>query len=127
MGECDQKVGNLKKVTVLFEAGRRPESMDITREPICDDFVYGVGSHGLSPFEFALANKGKGDEIVVPMSTTGMPDFFCHHLVPHSAIPEGAGVFYLRMRIVGVSAANQREIITAMAEAAACASGCCGH
>jgi len=127
MGEYDQKVGNLKKVAVLFEAGRRPESMDLTREPICYDFVYGVGPHGLSPFEFELANMGEGEEIVIPMSTRGMPDFFCHHLIPLSAIPEGVGAFYLRMRIVGVSAADQREVIKAMAEAAACGSGCCGH
>ncbi len=123
----DEKVGNLKKVTVLFEAGTRPETMDLTHEPIPYEFIYGVGTHGLSPFEFELANKAGGDEMVLPMSKGEMSDFFCHHFIPQLAIPEGGEGFYLRMRIVGVSAPDQREVIKAMAEAAACGGGCCGH
>ncbi len=122
-----ERVGNLKRVVVLLEAGKSREVGDLTGEPIPYDFVYGVGAHGLSPFEVELANKSEGHEMVVPMSTGRMGDFFCHHLIPQLAIPAGVEVFYLRMRIVGVSVAGQREIIKAMAEAAACGSGCCGH
>jgi hypothetical protein len=127
MDKKDGKVGNLKKVAVLLEAGTRPEAMDLTREPIPYDFVYGVGAHGLSPFEFELADKGEGDEMVIPVHTEEMADFFCHHFIPQLAIPAGVGEFYLRTRIAGVSAADPREIIKAMAEAAACGRGCCGH
>jgi hypothetical protein len=123
----DQKVGNLRKISVLLQAGTRPETMDLTGEPIPYDFIYGVGTRGLSPFEFELANKAGGDEMVLPVNTEEMPDFFCHHFIPKLAIPEGVEIFYLRIRIVGVSSPDQREVIKAMAEAAACESGCCGH
>jgi hypothetical protein len=127
MDEIDRKVGHLKKISVLLQAGTKPETMDLTGEPIPYDFIYGVGTRGLSPFEFELANKAGGDELVLPMNTEEMPDFFCHHFIPQSAIPEGVESFYLRIRIVQVSAPDRREIIKAMAEAAACESGCCGH
>ena len=127
MDEKDEKVGNLKKVAVLLEAGTRPETMDLTREPIPYDFVYGVGTHGLSPFEFELADKGEGDEMVIPVRTEEMANFFCHHFMPQLEIPEGVGAFYLRTLIAEVSAADQREVIKAMAEAATCGTGCCGH
>ena len=127
MDEKDKKVGNLKKVAVLLEAGTGPEAMDLTREPTPYDFVYGVGTHGLSPFEFALADKGEGDEMVIPVRTEEMANFFCHHFMPQLEIPEGVGAFYLRIRIARVNAADPREIIKAMAEAAACGTGCCGH
>lgn len=126
MEEKDEKVGNLKKVAILLEAGTRPGVMDLTREPIPYEFVYGVGTHGLSPFEFALAEKGEGEERVIPVRTGEMTNFFGHHLIPLE-IPEGVGAFYLRTLIVEISAADPREIIKAMAEAAACGSGCCGH
>jgi hypothetical protein len=127
MDKKDKKVGNLKKVAVLLEAGTGSEAMDLTREPITYDFVYGVGVHGLSPFEFELADKGEGDEMVIPVHTEEMADFFCHHFIPQLTIPEGLGKIYLRTRIAGVSAAEPMEIVKAMAEAAACGSGCCGH
>jgi hypothetical protein len=127
MDEIDQKVGHLKKISLLLQAGTSAETMDLTREPIPYDFIYGVGTQGLSPFEFELSNKAGGDEIVLAVGTKEMPDFFCHHFIPPLAIPEGVEVFYLRLRIVGVSAPDQREVIKAMAEAAACGSGCCGH
>ena len=123
----DEKVGNLKGVAVFLEAGTGPEAMDLTREPTPYDFVYGVGTHGLSPFEFALADKGEGDEMVIPVRPGEMANFFCHHFIPQLEIPEGVGAFYLRMLIAEIDAANPREIIKAMAEAAACGSGCCGH
>jgi hypothetical protein len=123
----DEKVGNLKKVAVLLEAGTRPEIMDLTPAPIPYDFVYGVGTHGLSPFEFELTEKSEGEEILIPVRTGEMADFFCHHFIPQLEIPEGVGVFYLRTLIAGISAADPKEIIKAMAEAAACGSGCCGH
>ena len=123
----DEKVGNLKRVAVFLEAGTRPEVMDLTREPILYDFVYGVGTLGLSPFELELAEKRKGEEMVIPVRPGEMANFFCHHFIPQLEIPEGVGEFYLRTMIAGISAADPREIIKAMAEAAACGSGCCGH
>jgi hypothetical protein len=127
MDERGEKVGSLKKISVLLEAGMRSEVMDLTREPIPYDFVYGVGTHGLSPFEFELSEKREGDEIIIPLRTDEMANFFCHHVIPQLGIPEGVGEFYLRALIAEISAADPRDIIRAMAEASACRSGCCGH
>jgi hypothetical protein len=127
MDKKDVRVGNLKKIRVLLEAGLTPQAMDLTGESIPYDFIYGVGTQGLSPFEFELANKGEGDELVISISKEQMPNFFCHHFIPQLWIPEGVGAFYLKVRIAAVNSPDQREVIKAMAEAAACGSGCCGH
>lgn len=127
MNQDDKKVGNLKKIAIHLEAGIRPEAMDLTREPILYEFVYGVGSHGLSPFELELAERKEREEWLTPVRTSELANFFCHHLIPQLEIPESVGAFYLRTLILRVSAANPREIIKAMAEAAGCGSGCYGH
>ena len=127
MDEKDEKVGNLKRVAILLEAGTRPEVMDLTREPIPYDFIYGVGTHGLSPFELELAEKRRGERIVIPVCTGEMANFFCHHFIPRLRIPEGVEAFYLRTLIDRINTPDPKEIIKAMAEAAACGSECCGH
>ena len=127
MDEMDEKVGNLKKVGVLLEAGTSPDSMDLTSEPIPYDFVFGIGTHGLSPFESELEGRRRGEEMVIPVQAGETADFFCHHLIPRLEIPESVGAFYLKAFIAEINGADPREIIRAMAEASACGSGCCGH
>jgi hypothetical protein len=127
MEEKDEKVGHLKKISVRMEAGKHAETMDLTREPVPCDFIYGTGMQGLSPFEFELADKRAGDILTVHLRGEEIPRFFEHLCIPQLTILEGVSAFYLRVRIVEVSEPDQREIIKAMAEAAACGDSCCGH
>jgi hypothetical protein len=127
MEERNAKVGPLKKITLILEAGRQPVTMDLTREPVSYNFIYGTGIQGLSPFEFALADKRAGDVLNLHLRGEEIPSFFQHLFIPQLAVLDGVGAFYLRVRVVEVSEPDQREIIKAMAEAAACGDSCCGH
>jgi hypothetical protein len=125
--EKDDRVGHLKKISLRLEAGTHAEAMDLIREPVSCDFIYGIGMQGLSPFEFTLADKKAGDILNLHLRAEELPRFFQHLFIPQLAILEGMNVFYLRVRVVDVSEPDQREIIKAMAEAAACGDSCCGH
>jgi hypothetical protein len=127
MEKRNRKVGPLKKITLILEAGMEPETMDITRSPVSYDFIYGTGSQGLSPFEFALADKKAGDIVNLHLRGEEIPSFFQHLSIPQLAVLDGVSAFYLTVRVVEVSEPEQREILKAMAEAAECGDSCCGH
>ncbi len=127
MSESLREVSPLKKISLLLEAGTEPDKTDLTVEPIPCEFVFGVGSQGLSPLESELANRKEGDGLSTPVRGEELSALFQHLLIPPLAIPEGIGTFYLKVKIVKVSEANPKEVIRAMAEAAACGDHCCGH
>jgi hypothetical protein len=121
------RVENLRMVTVSVEAGATAETMDLTSTPQEWEFVFGIGSGGLTPLEFELAGKGIGEEALVHVRREDLADTFRHVPVPSffSTWPlEGC---WLKLRVVGVREADQREIIKALAEMAGCGSQCCDH
>jgi len=65
--------------------------MDLTHERFLMILFMDVALTGFSPFEFELADKGKGDEMVILVHTEEMVSFFCHHFIPQLAIPDGVG------------------------------------
>jgi hypothetical protein len=130
IGEMEKrsaKVGPWKKITLILEAGMEPETMDLTHEPVSYDFIYGTGMQGLSPFEFALADKRAGDILDLRLRREEMRSFFQHLSIPQLTVLKGISTFYLKVQVVGISEPDQREIIKAMAEAAECGDSCCGH
>ena len=52
-----EKIGVLKKITLSVEAGTAPDSMDLTPKSAHFEFIYGLGTSGLTPFEIQLADK----------------------------------------------------------------------
>ena len=127
MNEQRQPIAPLKKVSLLLEAGTGPDKMDLAAEPIPFEFIFGAGSQGLSPFEFELANKKEGEGFSMHVGVEELPDLFQHLFIPSLAVPESISSFYLKVKIVKVSEADPKEVIRAMAEAAACGDHCCGH
>ena len=127
MNENLQVVGPLKKIRLLLEAGTGPDKLDLSLEPIPFEFILGVGSQGLSPFEFQLADKKEGDGLSLHIRVEELSDLFQHLLIPSLAIPESISAIHLNVKIVKVSQADPKEVIKAMAEAAGCGDHCCGH
>jgi hypothetical protein len=127
MNENLQVVGPLKKISLLLEAGTGPDKLDLSLEPIPFEFILGVGSQGLSPFEFQLADKKEGDGLSMNIRVEELSDLFQHLLIPSLAIPESISEIYLNVKIVKVSQADPKEVIKAMAEVAGCQDHCCGH
>ena len=122
-----EKIGPLKKVTLSIEAGTTPESMDLTPQPSLFEFIYGLGTKGLTPIEFHLAEKTVGDEVRLQIDGKQIPQVFQHLIPPPIRTPEDVDVLYLRFRVTEIIPAEQREVIKALAEIADCGDDCCGH
>ena len=124
----------MMKVNLSFMAGETPNEMDITLDHPDFEFIFGIGSGGLTPFEYELADMNAGDDIDIQLRNTDTQRFFEH------LYPSVRGLFldrselFLNVRIKAIGPAEGREIIKAMAEMTArsesgggCGGGCgCG-
>jgi hypothetical protein len=120
-------VDNLKKITLTIEAGTSANKMDITARPLSMTFVYGLGAAGLTPIEYALADKSTGDVVLVSIQPGKMAWTFGHLQPPFETKLDDTDEVHLRMRIDHIMPAEGREIISAMAAAAECGCDCgCG-
>lgn len=113
-----EKIENLKKVSLLLEVGNRATPFE---------FIFGIGTEGLSPFEFELAGKKVGDVVALQLRGEEVPHTFQHLMIPALDRLEGKDSFLLKVRVEKVSPADQKEVIKAMAEIASCGDHCCGH
>ena len=120
-------VDNLKKITLSIEAGTSAKKMDITARPQSMTFVYGLGTTGLTPFEYHLADKSTGDEVLVSIRPGELARTFGHLLPLLETELDDTAEVRLKVRIDRIIPAEGREIISAMAAAAECGCDCgCG-
>jgi hypothetical protein len=120
-------VGNLKKITLTIEAGTSANKMDITARPKSMTFVYGLGTTGLSPFEYALADKSTEDVVLVRIRPGELERTFGHLQPPFDTKLDDTAEVHLRVCVTKIEPAEGREIISAMAAAAECGCDCgCG-
>jgi len=120
-------VDNLKKITLSIEAGTAANMMDITARPQSMTFVYGLGSTGLTPFEYGLADKSTGDVVQISIRPGELARTFGHLQPPFETELDGPAEVHLRVRIDNITPADGREVIRAMAAAAECGCDCgCG-
>ena len=122
------KVENLKKITLTLEAGTSPDTMDLKLKYPQFEFIFALGQEGMSPFEFELVNKTKGEEVLLQINKESYYTFFEHLNPPIWELFENREQFYLKAKITTVAAANNRDVVKALAEMTAHAgSGCdCG-
>ncbi len=128
MTEEQAKVAPLKKLSLHLEAGRSPDRMDLTHGPLPVTFVYGIGKSGLTPFEYELAEKVVGDDIVFSVGADQLDAFF-EHLLPLLPGSTPTDPVHFRVRLENVSTASGREVIQAMAsmtDGCGCGCGCGG-
>ena len=69
------KVDNLKKVTLRLEAGTTADRMDLTPAALEYEFIFGIGSGGMCPFEYQLVNKAAGEEILIQVKRESAFEF----------------------------------------------------
>ena len=120
-------VDNLKKITLTIEAGTSTNKMDITARPQSMTFVYGLGTTGLTPLEYALADKSTGDVVLVNIRPGELARTFGHLQPPFETKLDVTAEVHLRVRVDKIKPAESREIISAMAAAAECGCDCgCG-
>ena len=120
-------VDNLKKITLSIEAGTSVNKMDITARPQSMTFVYGLGTTGLTPIEYALADKSTEDVVLVSIRPGELARTFGHLQPPFETRLDDTVEVHLRVRVDKIKSAEGREIISAMAAAAECGCDCgCG-
>jgi hypothetical protein len=127
MTKGDESVSYLKKVHLLIQAGTSLQSSDLTSGAMEMELVFGVGSHGLTPFEAQLADKPIGTQLDLQIPAGGLHFFFGHIFLPLRRLPDQPGTIYLHLQIDGITQAEPQEVVKALAEVANCGDHCCGH
>ncbi len=122
------QVDNLKKVTFSLRIDGGLAQADLKDTPVVHEFIYGVASEGVCPFEMAFADKVVGEVVSLTILRTNAREMCAHLLQPlrkslgiHS-LPESMS---LEMEVVGVEVAENREVIQAMSQSLG-SSGCGG-
>ncbi|MBI5579609.1 MAG: hypothetical protein HY895_10690 [Deltaproteobacteria bacterium] len=123
----------LQKISVAIRAGAAPGDMNLPLARPEVTFICGIGTGGMTPFEYLLAGRTPGDEISFRVTRPDMEQFF-EHLAPAFAAPfKDRNEVHFQVRLTGIGPADGRAIVRAMAELTAraesggCDCGCgCG-
>ena len=119
------KVENLKKITLTFQAGTSPDEMDLTPKYPEFSFIFGLAPAGMTPFEYELIEKIEGDEVKLHIKKENITKLFEHLNPPIWDLLDGRGEIYLKAKIQAISAADNREIVKALADMTAHGGGDC--
>ena len=119
------KVENLKKITLSFQAGTSPDTMDLTPKFPRFEFIFALGQEGMSPFEYELLDKSEGEEVLLHIHKQAFYGFFEHLNPPIGDLFDGREDVYLKSKISAVATADNRDIVKAMAEMTAHGGGGC--
>ncbi len=124
-----QSVDVLKKISITYTAGTTPETRDVVETPRKLEFVFGVGTQGLTDFEYALAGKNAGDKGQVEVAAGMFEEFFGHLLSPYDFFQAGGiqpGRIFFQYVIDGISDTTPSEVVKSMAAAVGGCEGGCG-
>ncbi len=119
------KVENLKKITLSFQAGTSKDTMDLTPKYAEFNFIFALGPDGMTPFEYELVDKAEGEEVLLHIHKQGFYNFFEHLNPPIWDLFGGREEIYLKATIAAIAAADSRAIVKAMAEMTAHGGGGC--
>ena len=123
----------LQKISVTLRAGAAPGDMNLPLPRPGFTFICGIGTGGMTAFEYLLAGREPGEEISFRVTRSDMEHFF-EHLAPAFSAPfKERDEVHFQARLTGIEPADGREIVRAMAELTAhagsggCDCGCgCG-
>jgi FKBP-type peptidyl-prolyl cis-trans isomerase 2 len=113
-------IQNLKKVSLVLYTSKNNDESAIL------EFIYGIASTGLSPFESALYDKGEGDSLNFTIPASEGHEFFAHLFLP---LRQALGLqimpqkIVLKVEVIAVADAENREVVQSLAKALAG----CGH
>lgn len=120
------KVEHLKKINLAFRAADSHGPGDRTPPALEFKFIFGLAPEGMTPFEYELVEKFEGDDILLHLKKHSRHNFFGHLNPPIANLFQGRAELDLKVKILAISTADNREIVKAMADAAAHGGGGCG-
>lgn len=128
MTEQSKSIDNLKKVTLMLELVKHGEASPEKTVSDAYEFIFGIGSGGLSPIEMELQGRNQGERFIMSIKENEWPGVFGHLKAPDFSGPIEDADIDLTIFVKGVEPAEQKEIIQAMSAASACGADCCsGH
>ena len=122
----------MKKVTLSIiteSAGSEPRKGDSTGSPVIFEFLYGLASGRLCPFESALYDKREGESLSLDVSNAEAQEFFGHLFSPLrqalglQIIPQ---TIALKISVTSVVDADSREVVQSLAQSTSGCGGSCG-
>ena len=119
------KVENLKKITLSFQAGTSKDTMDLTPKYAEFNFIFALGPDGMTPFEYELVDKTEGEEVLLLIHKQAFYNFFEHLNPPIWDLFDDCEDVYLKAKIAAVTTSDTRDIVKAMAEMTAHGGGGC--
>jgi hypothetical protein len=127
------KVEPLQKISVTLRAGAAAGDMTLPLPRPELTFICGIGTGGMTPFEYLLAGREPGDEISFRVTRPDMEQFFEHLVLAFSAPFKDRDEVHFQVGLTGIAPADGREVVRALAEltahagSAGCDCGCgCG-
>ena len=109
-------VENLTKVLLQLEAGTTADRMDLTLVAREFEFIFGIGSGGMCPFEFKLANRAADEEIVIHLKKEEAYLLFEHLRPPVMDLYEKHDALHLKTKILRIEKPDNTEVIKALSE-----------
>lgn len=106
----------LQKISVTLRAGAAPGDMNLPLPHRGLAFICGIGTGGMTPFEYLLAGREPGDEISFRVTRPELEQFFEHLVLAFSAPFKDRDEVHFQVRLTGIEPADGREIVRAMAE-----------
>ena len=129
METIPKKVKVLEKVNLLLSARESLEEEQSGYREWPLSFIYGLAAGGLTPFEQDLADRSVGETLLIRISKARLSSYFQGLVLPSLLVPANQEIFFLQVRIIGVEAVSQRELIRGMAAITQCGHDggeCCG-
>ncbi len=129
MGNNSNTAEPLKKISLNYTAGTTPELKDLIDVPGTLEFIFGIGTQGLTQLECALDGKQAGDNGLIEVDKKNFEDIFGHIIPCTQPFPVSASHFFLHYNITNISDASPREVVKSMAAGGGggCGDGCgCG-
>jgi hypothetical protein len=119
----------LKKITLSVNARTQPERNHSDQKSQAFELIFGLGTEGLTPFEFLLSKQNQGDTFSLNLHPNDICQTFRHIALPHFDFPESAESIFFTFQMIKVEEAENREVIKAMAELSSCGGSCecCSH
>ena len=125
------KVQNLKKISLSFQAGTSADMMDLIPINSRFEFIFGLSPEGMTPFEYELVDQPEGQDVLLRLDRQSLGSFFEHLNPPLLDLFSNCNTVYLKVKIEAVTTADNREIVKALAQMteysdSGCSCGCDG-
>lgn len=117
----------MKEIQLSIQSRIAKEQGEAVPPPFETNFIIGLASDGMCPFEYHLLGKKEGEQIFFQLNRAEISDTFGHINVPMELFPGHADDFCVTVDILAISDVSQREIVRSMAEITTHGGHCCDH